>query len=345
METQFFPSVKRLGFFRVALNSWSVRRLLFQSPFPFPLRFCYDRKKRQGGVCAFVDAEPREALVATLGIEPQVVTLTLDALQAKGFHIREVFVVHPNPASASLAESLRKLRDEVDFYRREGSAVVFSFVPIREGDLFPADFVTEQDVGVLLRVLYRTVANLKRKNFRVHLSVAGGRKVMAAMGMVVAQLVLDERDYVWHLLSEGTLLAERSMHPRDPSQVVLVPIPVLHWSLFPSTAREILLWDDPYRAIERQKELRDRERLRFVEAFWCKLTPAEQEVMRALVRYGGTQKDLAKRLRRSEKTINNQLLSIYAKYRDHFGIDEGAKVRDLLIRDLGTLFAHIGSLP
>ncbi len=56
------------------------------------------------------------------------------------------------------------------------------------------------------------MAELKRKNYRVHLSVAGGRKVMAALRMVVAQLLFDEDDSVWYLLSEGKLLAEKAMH-------------------------------------------------------------------------------------------------------------------------------------
>lgn len=286
-----------------------------------------------------------EVLVATLGTEPQVVTLALDALVARGFSIRHVIVLHANPSLPVLENSLARLREEVAFYERRTPPVNFSFVPIRDGRHFPEDFLTEEDTALLLRVLYRTVAELKRKSYRVHLSVAGGRKVMAALGMVVAQLLFDENDNVWHLLSEGKLLAEKAMHAEDPSQVVLVPVPVLQWSLFPSTAREILLWDDPYRAIAKQKELRERERIRVLESFWAKLTPAEQELAKALVRFGGTQKELAEHLHRSRKTIDNQLYSIYAKYREHFGIEEGVRVRDLMVRDLGVLFSHMGILP
>ncbi|MCS7241273.1 MAG: CRISPR-associated ring nuclease [Candidatus Caldatribacterium sp.] len=283
---------------------------------------------------------PPEVLVATLGTEPQVVTLTLDTLIERNFSIENVFVLHLNPSLPALRASLEKLEKEASWY-----SMPFTFVPIRDKEHFPEDFLTEEDAGLFLRVLYRTVADLKRKRLRIHLSIAGGRKIMAALSMVVAQLLFDEDDHVWHLLSEGRLLAEKTMHPEDPSQVVLVPIPVLQWSLFPSTAREILLWDDPYRAIAKQRELRDLERFRFLELFWEKLTPAEQELAKALIQVGGTQEVLAKKLRRSRKTVSNQLCSIYAKYRDHFGFGEGVKVRDLLIRDLGMLFARIGSSP
>lgn len=283
---------------------------------------------------------PPEVFVATLGTEPQVVTLTLDALVEKGFPISRVFVLHLNPSVPSLQASLMKLKEEAATY-----SMTFTFLPIQDGTHFPEDFLTEEDAGLFLRILYRTVAQLKRKQSRIHLSIAGGRKIMAALSMVVAQLLFDEDDHVWHLLSEGRLINEKAMHSEDPSQVVLIPIPVLQWSLFPSTAREILLWDDPYRAITRQRELRHRERFRLLELFWEKLTPAEQELAKALIHSGGTQEELARKLRRSKKTVNNQLCSIYAKYRDHFGLAEGVKVRDLLIRDLGVLFTHIGSSP
>lgn len=280
-----------------------------------------------------------EALVATVGIEPQVVTLTLDALLARSFPITQIWVVHPSETHPSIAASLRRLRAEQAFYRRSGLRLQWHFVPIRDDHHYPDDFSTERDVASLLRVLYRTVAQLKRKGFHVHLSIAGGRKVMTAMSMVVAQLLLDERDHVWHLLSEGKLLQSKAMHARKPNEVVLVPVPVLRWNLLPSTVQEILLWDDPYRAIERQRQLQQQQRWRLLQDFWAKLTPAEREVAEGLVRYGEKVKALAKRLNRTPKTIRNQLQSIYAKYRDHFDLPADAKVRDRLIADLSPVLA------
>lgn len=245
-----------------------------------------------------------------------------------------------------LRESLEKIKQEAEYYyAQKNPPSAFSFVPIREGGHYPEDFTKQEDVAVLLRVLYRTVAGLKRESYRIHLSIAGGRKVMAAMGMVVAQLLLDEKDCVWHLLSEGKLVSEKSMHPQSPEQVALVPVPVLQWNLFPSTVREILLWDDPYRAIEKQKELRQRERLSMIQGFWERLTPMEQEVTRALIRFGGTQKELAQYLRRSVKTVNNQLCSVYDKYREHFAIKEKTRVRDRVIADLSIFLENMGPWP
>lgn len=284
-----------------------------------------------------------EVLVATIGVEPQVVTLTLDALLARGFGVTRAWVLHPNRRHPAIDAALKRLEAERAFYARHQPPVRLFFVAIRDGSHYPDDFVTGQDVGLLLRVLYRTVADLKRKGCRVHLSIAGGRKVMTAMGMVVAQLLLDERDFVWHLLSEGALLQSKSMHAKNPNEVVLVPVPVLRWSLMPSTIQELLVWDDPYRAIERQKELHQRQRWQVLNAFWQKLTPAEREVVKALVKHGEKAAALAKRLNRSARTIGNQLQSVYNKYREHFDLPPDAKVRDRIIADLAPVLTMLVS--
>lgn len=48
---------------------------------------------------------------------------------------------------------------------------------------------------------------------------------MAVYGMVAAQLLFDEDDHVWHLLTEGWLSGgERAMHIRPDDKVSLVPV-------------------------------------------------------------------------------------------------------------------------
>jgi CRISPR-associated Csx14 family protein len=277
------------------------------------------------------------ALVATIGVEPQVVTLTLDALRERGFPIACVCVLHPNDRNPDIANAIQRLRKEQNFYRD----LRWLFIPIREGEHYPEDFATEQDVALLLRVIYRTVNRLKRKGYRIHLSIAGGRKVMTAMGMVVAQLLLDEHDHVWHLLSEGKLLQSKAMHAQRSDKVALVPVPVLRWSLLPSTVQEILIWDDPYRAIERQRQLQQHQRWQLLNSFWQKLTSAEREVVKALVQHGGKAEVLAKRLNRSPKTVRNQLQSVYAKYRDHFDLPADTRVRERLIADLAPVLPSL----
>jgi CRISPR-associated protein Csx14 len=65
-----------------------------------------------------------------------------------------------------------------------------------------SDVVTEEETATLMRTLYRVVLAEKRAGRVVHLSIAGGRKTMAAYGMAVAQTLFDDSDQVWHLHSK-----------------------------------------------------------------------------------------------------------------------------------------------
>lgn len=280
-------------------------------------------------------------LVATLGVEPQVITLALDALHAEGFPICQTHVVHTNPSFRPIGDALRRLQDEIPYYVRSRPPVEFRWIPVQDERHFPEDLLTETDAGLFLRVLYRTVRDLKRDGRQVHLLMAGGRKVMAAYAMVVAQLLFDDHDRVWHLLSEEGLLQSKAMHADDPAQTVLVPVPVLRWSLLPSTVREILVWDDPYRAIQRQRELQAHQRWQLLQVFWDRLTPAERTLVQALVELQGMNKELARSLGRDPKTIANQLQAIYTKYRSCMGLSAMTRVRSRLIADLVPVLSSL----
>lgn len=280
-------------------------------------------------------------LIAPLGTEPQVVTLTLDALRHRGFAVARAIVLHTNPEVLPVKKALAALRAEEEFYGAQSPPVKFEFRPFKEGSHFPRDIHSEEDAALVLRLLYREVAKAKRKGGCVHLSLAGGRKVITAMGMVAAQLLLGEEDHVWHLLSADRLHESRAMHSADPSAITLIPIPVLRWSLLPSTLHELLVWDDPYRAIQRQRELKEQEQLKLIKHFWQMLTSTEREVVAVLVREGASNTVLARSLKRSPKTIANHLQNIYAKYRECLGLPEGIPVRTRLVADLAPVMGEL----
>lgn len=277
----------------------------------------------------------RQVLVATLGTEPQVVTLVLDLLWAKGYSIDGVIAVHTvgevvQPALEALAEEFA--RPGMPGYR-----------PVLvEGEGGPvADVVTEADVAAVLRTLYRVVLAEKRAGRLVHLSIAGGRKPMAVYGMVVAQLLFDEDDRVWHLLSEGWQPGdERVMHVRPGDKVWLVPVPVLRWSSVSPVLTELARREDPWEAIQAQRAIRaaedQRRKREFVERW---LTPAEREVVR-LACQGLDNAAIARRLGKREKTVANQLTAVYRKLHEWRGYRTDVPVsRAVLIAEFATFFA------
>lgn len=151
----------------------------------------------------------------------------------------------------------------------------------------------------------------------IHLCIAGGRKPMAVYGMVTAQLLFDEDDRLWHLLSEGWRPgSERVMHLSPGDRTWLVPVPVLYWSAVSPALTGLALRENPWEAIQFQKMMRQREewqrKREFIE---YKLTPAEREVVR-LACEGLDSTAIARRLNKSVKTVTNQFTSIYDKFRE-----------------------------
>jgi CRISPR-associated protein Csx14 len=280
----------------------------------------------------------QQVLIATLGSEPQVVTLVLDLLQEKGYPITEVIVVHTvgqavQPALARLAEEFARLTH----YRYRPTPVESESWPI-------ADILTEADTAGVLRTLYRLVLAEKRAGRRVHLSIAGGRKPMAVYGMVVAQLLFDENDRLWHLLSENWRPGDQQiMHVRPGDRIALVPIPVLRWSTVSPALTELALREDPWEAMQTQRSMQQAEEQRRKREFIdYRLTPAEQKLVR-LVCQGFDNAALARQLHKSEKTIANQLTSIYEKLREWRGLRADIPVsRAVLVAEFAPYFALVG---
>lgn len=280
-----------------------------------------------------------EMLVATLGSEPQVVTIALDRLLAKGFRIDQVVVVYT--AASVVQAAMARLAGEFDGAVYPG--ITLRTVPVTGQGGVVEDFRIEEDVSALLGTLYREVRDAKRHGRTVHMCVSGGRKVMGIAGMVVAQLLFGPDDRVWHLMSEGWQPgSEKRMHLRPEDPVWLVPIPVLRWTDSAALLAALGDLDDPVEAIRRQEALARSEAMRrrreFVE-HW--LTRAEREVV-ALACEGLDNAAIAARLHKSERTVANQLTQAYAKLGEWLGFPERAPERSVLIAELAPYFALKG---
>jgi CRISPR-associated protein Csx14 len=281
----------------------------------------------------------QQVLIATLGSEPQVVTLVLDLLRAKGYPIAEVIVVHT--LGEVVQAALKCLADE---FAAPGICT-YRLVAVENNSWPVADILTEADTAALLRTLYRVVLTEKRTGRLVHLSIAGGRKPMAVYGMVVAQLLFDEDDRVWHLLSEDWHPGDqRVMHVRPENRVSLVPIPVLRWSTVSPVLTELAVREDPWEAIRTQRTMQQEEdRRRKREFIEYKLTRAERELVR-LACQGLDNAAIARQLHKSEKTVANQFTSVYEKLHEWRGFRKDIPVsRSVLVAEFAMYFALEGS--
>lgn len=280
-------------------------------------------------------------LLATLGNEPQVVTIVLDRL-LREFPIRQVVVVHTD--AAPVRRGLELLEAEFASHRYPG--VHLRTVPVEGSRGVLDDIRTEEDVRWLLRTLYCTLRDLKHTGAVVHLSIAGGRKVMSVAAMVVAQLLCGPDDRAWHLLSEGwTPGGERRMHLGPDEPVWLVPLPILRWTDSGVMLAALSDLDDPREAIRRYEEIVRGERMRRRREFVTRwLTRAEREVAR-LACAGLDNAAIARKLRRSERTVAHHLTRIYEKLEDWLGFPETGVGRPLLLAELAPYFALHPSEP
>jgi CRISPR-associated Csx14 family protein len=277
-----------------------------------------------------------EVLIATLGTEAQVVTLSLLELERLGFGVSEVVVVHTAAKRDKIRESIERLdeafaddpRLSCYHYRRE----------LLQGERGPiADVTTAAEAEMVFETLYRVVRRYKLAGCRVHLNVAGGRKPMSIYGMVTAQILFDADDHLWHLVSDEGLVASRRLFPRSGDEYTLMPVPVIRWTDRPSLKAELAQAETAQEALREQETLRQDMQ---VELFLKgELTPAEREVARLLAQ-GLSNEAIAAQRRVTMNTVTKQVSAVYGKWRAFFGLDVGAPVRDAVVAELAGYFAR-----
>ncbi|MCX8061643.1 MAG: CRISPR-associated ring nuclease [Anaerolineales bacterium] len=266
-------------------------------------------------------------LIATLGTEPQVVTATLDLLYNQGESIRSVAVVHTvapsNPPIQNAVQTLQQVAQGESY-----PALRFTFHPITGPNGQPYEDVESEPASrAAFTLLYRLVRQAKLSREKVHLCIAGGRKVTSIFGMAVAQLLFDEEDCLWHLYSSGEFLESKRLHPQPGDEVHLLRIPVALWSSVSPILLDIAKVDDPYQAYERQRSSKLHEEYqrakRFVEG---ELTHSERQAVALLVQEMLSDEEIARRLHKSKRTIEQQLRTAYRKARDYYQVGEVGRV-------------------
>jgi CRISPR-associated protein Csx14 len=279
---------------------------------------------------------PSEILITTLGVEPQVVTITLDYLLAAGKKIGELAVVYTeNPR---IQQSLEVIEDE--FVKDVYHGISFRGVPAS----LPAgpikDLYTSEDLRGFFRTLYAEVRHSRQANKIVNMGISGGRKVMGIMGMVVAQLLFGQDDRVWYLLTEGWQPgANRQLHLPSEEKGWLISIPVLRWSEATALMQTVAELDDPaeimiwYEKLNRTNKIKRRRE--FIRRW---LTMAEKDVVR-LACQGLDNASIAGQLHKQEQTVANQLRLVYEKLREWLEYPAGNVDRSLLIAEFAPYFA------
>lgn len=268
--------------------------------------------------------------LATLGTEPQVVTAAVDLLMAQGEHLQAVLVFHTHSQQPALLQARRDL--ETAFSQPPYAGFLpLSTIPLGQSlsnqDTHPIPKEAISDVDspetgqAAFHTIYHQIRDLKRQGSRLHFCIAGGRKSLALFGMASAQLLFDEHDHLWHLISSGDFLASKRLHPQPGDQAHLLPIPLILWSQVSPILTGIDQEEDPYAAAERVRNLQLSQRMESARAFVLgSLSPAERRVVLRLAHTGDSDQDLGQELNLSPRTVEQHLRAAYTKAAMHWDL-------------------------
>ena len=259
------------------------------------------------------------AFVATLGLQPQIITRALDQLRPLEPRLELAVILHtaeyrphlqwPTLADfrAYLEQTYAPLRVELTLLQQAGQA------PLR-------DVVSPADAEVAFRVIYNVTRDLKRRGYRLHSLIAGGRKSIIIYSVLSAQLLFDAQDKLWHIFSRDEY--ERDPFDREMGQrahvpdgvVHLVEVPVLFVSRVAPLIRELILHsDDPTRAVRIFEEHEDAEKLAYLQRFFNECDWWDRQIL--LLRYQGVPNaEISARVNLSDSAISNRLKSVAERY-------------------------------
>ncbi len=189
-----------------------------------------------------------KVLIASLGDSPVVVTAMYDLLKYRGLTVDEVVLLYPEGETIEKAYLLIDVALQGECKLRPPAPLLFE------------DANTQKNCLVFLQTLYQLLYTCQQRNDTVFLSLAGGRKSMAALMAWVAPFfscveklyhVIDKHEKYFKTVDE--LLLERTdtqrkqaMHPdiKDikNKEVALVDIPFGQEQLISENLHEKLLY-------------------------------------------------------------------------------------------------------
>ena len=148
-------------------------------------------------------------LICTLGTQPQIVTFALDYLLAQGEIIHEVVVLYLSGASGRENDAVRRLSAEFSGGLYRGAPCRLRTIPMQKDEVPLAAIHTAADAEAVRGQVFTLIQQLKRVSMRpLHLSIAGGPRLLALMTLSAAQLYCGHQDRVWHMFTEPDFLAQ-----------------------------------------------------------------------------------------------------------------------------------------
>lgn len=265
-------------------------------------------------------------MVATLGGQPQVVTFALDALLARGEPIREVVILHLSPENPRVRQALALLTAEFPNDHYQDRPCRFRAVPVRTGREELIDIRNAAEADVAWSAVHELIATLKAQGRRLHLCIAGGRRLLALLAMSAAMLHFGHRDRMWHIYTPDVLLKQAQegaiMHVESQDGVRLIQVPLAPWGAYFPQLRQ-LAQASPAQVLAAQTHWLDQVEQTRCRLVLTQLTPRQGEVLQAFAR-GLNPQEVAETLCIALNTVDTHKTVILTECRNAWEIAEDA---------------------
>lgn len=172
--------------------------------------------------------QTRQVAVATLGGQPQIVTLTLDLLLKQGVQLETLYVVHLQLNDPRYRAAHQRIEHE--FAIQAYPHIRYQPTLVRQWQSVPVvDLDTREAIDAAHDTFDLLFRDLKQSGYTIHLCITGGRRLLGSLGIMAAQQRFASSDKIWHLYSSNTVRATTRdgamMHLADHSNTQLLPIP------------------------------------------------------------------------------------------------------------------------
>jgi len=243
--------------------------------------------------------------------------MALDVLLPR-YHYTEIGIIHTDRIESGIAAAYKVLIPHLESYYTDCEIVTHELVQ----DVYkPLMDITDQATAQAYFYGLMEVIRVYRQQFiPVHLLVSGGRKAMSVYATVAATYLFGEQDRVWTVLTEPKWMTNGVFHlpagNQDAAHVVELPLIPSNMPAGAMTSLEVVA-------------NRRSPRQRFLESL-SKQEAALAEVFRQ--HPYATNDQLGEILGKANRTVENQLRSIYIKMFDHFdmNISDSSKRQALL---------------
>lgn len=243
-------------------------------------------------------------LVATLGGQPQVVTFTLDLLLQRGETIDQVVVVYL-AASERYQRAFRTLAGEFSGDHYLGRPCKLRPLEVKAGKHSLADAYEPEEVEAVRQTVFGLLAELKAQNQRLHLSLTGGRRILALTALAAAMQHLTPADRLWHIYTPDDLTEQARdgalLHAPAGSGLKLIEVPFVPWTAYFPFLQKLLNYSPSQQPPPTWQSEDDYRRCRQV---WDAITPRQQQVLAAFVE-GLERKEVAARLKIKLSTLDD----------------------------------------